>query len=101
MMTTIYDILRRPIITEKSNYQTSELNQVVFEVAPHATKAMIKDAVETIFDVSVERVNIINMPAKRSRRARSRRLLVRRIGYKKAIITLAPGDTIDIFEGVR
>jgi large subunit ribosomal protein L23 len=77
------------------------LNQFVFEVADDATKTMVKDAIETVFDVDVVRVNIINAPAKRSRRARSRRLLVRRPGFKKAIITLADGQTIDIFEGVQ
>lgn len=100
-MTTIYDVLRRPVITEKSNYQNSELHQFVFEVATDATKAQVKDAVETLFDVDVLRVNIINVPAKRTRRVRSRRVLVRRSGYKKAIVTLAPGDTIDVFEGVK
>ncbi|HEY45830.1 MAG: hypothetical protein AMJ88_07640 [Anaerolineae bacterium SM23_ 63] len=99
-MTTIYDILRKPIITEKSSYQSSELNQYVFEVHHEATKAQIKEAVETLFDVTVLRVNVINVPAKRSRRARSRRVLVRRPGFKKAIITLASGDSIDVFEGV-
>ena len=99
-MTTIYDILRKPIITEKSSYQSSELNQYVFEVHRKATKAQIKEAVETLFDVTVLRVNVINVPAKRSRRARSRRVLVRRPGFKKAIITLAAGDSIDVFEGV-
>ena len=100
-MTSIYDILRRPLVTEKSNYQTGDLNQYVFEVSRDASKTMIKDAVETIFDVSVERVNVINVPAKRSRRWRSRRIKVRRSAYKKAIVTLAAGDRIDVFEGVR
>lgn len=100
-MTSIYDVLRRPIITEKSNYQTNKLNQVVFEVASDSTKAMIKEAIETVFDVTVTRVNVINVPAKRSRRPQNRRLGVRRSGYKKAIITLAEGDSIDIMEGVR
>ncbi len=100
-MTTIYDVLRRPIITEKSNYQNSVLQQYVFEVARNATKAMIKDAVETLFDVSVVRVNVINAPAKRTMRARSRVVAVRKRAYKKAIVTLASGDTIDIFEGVK
>ena len=100
-MTTIYDVLRRPILTEKSSHQYSKLHQYVFEVATDATKPMVKDAVETLFDVTVLKVNIINAPAKRTRRARSRRLLVRRSGYKKAIVTLAPDDTIDAFEGVR
>jgi large subunit ribosomal protein L23 len=100
-MTTIYDVLRRPIITEKSNYQAGKLNQYVFEVDKQSTKTLVKEAVETLFNVKVERVNIINVPPKRSRRARSRRLLVRRSAYKKAIVTLGVGESIDIFEGVK
>lgn len=99
-MTTLYEVLRRPLITEKSNY-LGKLNQYAFEVAPEATRTMVKDAIETLFDVKVERVNIINTAAKRGRRARSRRLLVRRAGYKKAIITLQAGQTLQIFEGVQ
>lgn len=100
-MTTIYDVIRRPLVTEKSNYQSGKLNQYAFEVAGHATKTLVKDAVETLFDVKVESVNIINSPAKRGRRSRSRRLLVRRPGYKKAIVTLENGQTLPIFEGVQ
>ena len=100
-MTTVHDILRRPIITEKSNYQAGDLNQYVFEVSIKATKQMVKDAVETIFDVDVARVNMINVPPKRSRRWRNRQVKVRRSAYKKAIVTLEPGETIDVFEGVR
>ena len=54
-----------------------------------------------LFDVDVLRVNVINVPPKRSRRLRSRRMMVRRGTYKKAIVTLAPGDTIQEFEGVK
>lgn len=100
-MATIYNVLRRPIITEKSNYLNGKLHQYVFEVTLDATKTLVKDAVETLFDVSVMRVNVVNMPAKRARRARSRRVAVRHSGYKKAIVTLAPGDTIGVFEGVK
>ena len=100
-MATIYDVLRRPIITEKSNYQAGDLHQYVFEVSEDATKTLVKDAIETLYDVNVVRVNIINMPAKRTRRARSRRVMVRRSGYKKAIVTLAPDDTIPVCEGVK
>jgi large subunit ribosomal protein L23 len=100
-MATIYDVLRRPLVTEKSNFQNSKLHQYVFEVAEDANKNMIKDAVETLFDVDVLRVNVIRVPAKRTRRAKSRRLMVRRSGYKKAIVTLIAGDTIDVFEGVK
>ena len=100
-MTTVYDILRRPIITEKSSYQSSKLNQYAFEVAGSATKAQIKEAVESLFDVKVERVNVLNVPPRRTRRARSRRLMVRRSQIKKAIVTLAAGQSIDVFEGVK
>jgi large subunit ribosomal protein L23 len=100
-MTTIYDVLRRPIVTEKSNFQNANLHQYTFEVSSDATKGMVKDAVETLFDVSVVRVNLINVSPKRTRRWKSRRVMVRRSGYKKAIISLALGDTIDLFEGVK
>ena len=100
-MTTLYEVLRRPLITEKSNYQSRKLNQYAFEVAENANRTQVKDAIETIFDVKVESVNIINTPAKRGRRARSRRLMVRRPGYKKAIVTLKSGQTLQIFEGVQ
>ena len=100
-MTTIYDVLRRPLVTEKTNYQINKLNQYTFVVSNDATKAMVKEAIETIFDVDVTRVNIMKTPAKRSVRARSRRLMVRKAGIKKASVTLAEGNSIEIFEGVQ
>ena len=100
-MATMYDILRRPLVTEKSSYQSGKLNQYSFIVADTATRKQVKDAIETMYDVNVVRVNIINTPAKRGRRLRSRRLLVRKPGHKKAVITLAQGQTLDIFEGVQ
>jgi large subunit ribosomal protein L23 len=99
-MTTVYDVIRRPMVTEKSNYQSSKLHQYTFEVDKHATRTLVKDAIETLFDVEVVRVNILNTAAKRSRR-RNRRLLVRDPGFKKAIVTLAEGSTLEIFEGVK
>jgi large subunit ribosomal protein L23 len=100
-MTTLYDILRRPLITEKSNYQSGKLHQYTFEVLESATKSQVKDAIETLYDVKVVSVNTMKTAAKRGRRPRSRRLLVRRSGYKKAVITLAPGQTLEMFEGVQ
>ncbi len=100
-MSTIYDVLRRPLVTEKSSYQSSALHQYVFEVASDATRTLVKDAVEQLFDVTVVRVNVMNVPAKQSRRSRSRRMIVHRTAYKKAIVTLAPDDRIPIFEGVE
>jgi large subunit ribosomal protein L23 len=101
-MTTIYDVLVRPLVTEKSSYQSGKLGQYVFVVADAATRTMVKDAVETLFDVTVARVNILNAPAKRGRRTKSRRMLVRRSAFKKAIVTLAAGSkSLEIFEGVQ
>lgn len=100
-MTTIYDVLRRPLVTEKTSYQSGRLNQYSFIVSDSATRKLIKDAIETLYDVKVERVNIINTSAKRGRRIRSRRMLIRKAGFKKAIITLAEGQTLQIFEGVQ
>jgi len=99
-MTTIYDVLRRPLVTEKSNYQSSKLHQYSFEVDKGATRSQVKEAVETMFDVKVVKVNIMITAAKRSRR-RNRRLLVRDPGFKKAIVTLAEGSTLEMFEGVK
>ncbi len=99
-MTTIYDVIRRPLVTEKTNYQSSKLRQYTFEVAEFATRTLVKDALEVLFDVKVARVNILNTAGKRSRR-RNRRLLVRVPGFKKAIVTLAEGSTLEIFEGVK
>ncbi len=100
-MATVYDVLVRPLVTEKSSSQSGKLGRYAFVVKNEATRTMVKDAIETMYDVSVVRVNIVNAPAKRGRRSRSRRLLVRRAAFKKAIVTLAEGQTLEIFEGVQ
>jgi large subunit ribosomal protein L23 len=92
-----FDVLRRPIITEKSTFQSAKLRQYVFEVAPGATKTQIRDAVESIWNVQVTRVNVTVVPPKRARRGRyGRRMVVRNKQYKKATVTLAPGQIIEI-----
>ena len=100
-MTTVYEILVRPLVTEKTNYQTSKLRQITFEVHQDANKAMIKDAIELVFGVKVQRDNVIQVAPKRGRHARNRQMRDRKSGYKKALVTLMPGETIDIFEGVK
>ena len=100
-MNTIYDILRRPLVTEKSSYQSGSLNQYSFVVVDSATRTQVKDAIENLYDVDVERVNIINVPAKRARSLRSRRMSIRKKGFKKAIVVLAEGQSLPIFEGVQ
>lgn len=93
---TSYDILRRPVVTEKSNIMHDELGQYVFEVALNANKIQVKAAVEEIFDVEVERVNTMVMPPKRGRRGR--KWYMRTIKWKKAIVTLKPGEKIELFD---
>ena len=91
-----FDILRRPIITEKSTY-LQEQGRYVFHVAREANKPQIKRAVEEAFDVTVTKVNTMNVRGKRKRYGP--RVKVQR-SWKKAIVILAPGNTITIFEGV-
>ena len=93
------DIIREPIVTEKSGYQSSELDQYAFVVDARANKIQIKEAIEKAFDVEVEKVRVANMPAKVSRSARTRKMRTRKSAYKKAIVTLADGS-IELFEGV-
>jgi large subunit ribosomal protein L23 len=93
------NIIRRPLVTEKSNKMADWNNQYTFVVDSNANKLQIKQAIELAWpDVTVEKVRIANMPAKRGRRMR--RMMVRKPGWKKAIVTLATGDSIDLFEGV-
>src|SRR5688572_30182053 len=91
----IYDVIRRPVITEKTNGMIEDLNQYVFEVAPKANKVQIREAVEFLFEVKVKRVNTLNMPAKRG--FRGRRAYMRSQQWKKAIVTLQDGDKIELF----
>ena len=93
------DIIREPIVTEKSSYQSSELDQYAFVVDARANKIQIKEAIEKAFDVEVEKVRVANMPAKVGRSARTRKMRTRKSAYKKAIVTLADGS-IELFEGV-
>lgn len=100
-MSEIYNVLRRPLVTEKTNYLATKLHQYAFEVSSDATRSLVKDAIEKAFKVTVTRVNIIVVPAKANRRARNRRLGIRISSYKKAVVTLLPTDRIPIFEGVE
>jgi large subunit ribosomal protein L23 len=91
----VYDVIIRPVITEKSSVMSGEMNQYVFEVAPKANKIQIREAVELIFDVDVTNVRTMVMPAKRGRRGRT--WYKRTSQWKKAIVTLATGDSIELF----
>ena len=92
-----YDIVLAPHITEKST-MLSEANAVVFKVAPRASKPEIKAAVEALFNVKVTNVNTI---VSKGKTKRWKGTPYRRSDMKKAIVTLAEGQSIDITEGVR
>jgi len=92
-----YGILKRPVVTEKSQIARDEANKVVFEVQRDANKIEIAKAVSLIYGVEVESVHTMVVPGKIKR-------VGRRVGrlpnWKKAVVTLAPGATIDFFEGI-
>ena len=92
-----YDIIKRPIITEKTNIQKEEHNQVSFEVDKNANRVEIARAVEKIFNVRVAKTRTVRVRGKVKRRGR---ILGKRRDWKKAIVTLMPGEHIDFFEGV-
>jgi large subunit ribosomal protein L23 len=92
----MYDIIRGPVITEKSTLG-SEHGQVTFRVSMDATKPEIKAAVEGLFDVKVNAVNTLRQAGK-VKRFRGR--LCRRVETKKAMVTLADGQTIDVTTGI-
>lgn len=90
------DIVRRPLVTEKATLLL-ENNQYTFEVHPQASKPQIKSAIEELFDVKVVGVSTSNPPRKKRRMGR---FIGHRAAYKRAIVTLAPGDTITLFPDV-
>ena len=92
----LYDKILSPILTEKSTI-LSEQNKIVFKVPSNANKKNLKTNIEKIFKVNVTKINIINKQ-NRSKLTRGRKVKVS--GYKKAIITLKKGQTIDLTTGV-
>ena len=92
-----YQIVKRPLITEKGMRSNEEHNTVVFQVDKRANKLQVKYAVETLFQVKVLRVNTLNLEGKK-KRVRMRE--GKRPDWKKAYVTLREGDTITFFEGV-
>ena len=91
------DVIVRPLLTEKSMGHAEALNQVAFEVHPAANKILIRQAIERLFDVKVTDVRVINMHGKVKRFGAR---MGRRKDWKKALVHLAEGHTLDIFEGV-
>lgn len=93
----LYEVIKRPIVTEKAMDQSEWENQYTFEVALNANKPQIKDAVEKLFDVEVLNVKTMTMKGKKRRWGRN---YYQSKNWKKAIVTLAEGDSITFFEGV-
>ncbi len=93
----LHEIIRRPVVTEKSTVARELSNVVTLAVDPRANKQQIRRAVEELFDVSVLDVRTIRMPRKSRRVGRT---MGRKPEWKKAIVRLAEGQTIEFFEGV-
>ena len=92
----LYDKILSPVVTEKST-NLSEQNKIVFKVPDNSNKLNLKKNIEKIFKVNVTKINIVN---KQSRRKLTRGKKVKVKGYKKAIITLKKGQTIDLTTGI-
>jgi large subunit ribosomal protein L23 len=92
----IYEVVRRPLITEKATLM-KEQNRYAFEVAKEANKRQIKEAVQAAFKVNVVKVNVMRVPGKMRRIGRQ---YVLTPSWKKAVVTLEPGQKIEFFEGV-
>ena len=93
----LYEVLRRPLITEKYTALQAQ-GKYVFEVAAEASKPQIKEAVEKAFKVKVTAVNVMIVPGKRRRFGRRK---VSGRFWKKTVVTLKPGDKIELFEGAQ
>jgi large subunit ribosomal protein L23 len=91
------DVILRPVVSEKS-YGLLEANVYTFVVAPDASKPEIHDAVESIFGVTVKKVNTLNRKGKAIRNRKTGRM-GHRADVKRALVTLVDGDSIDLFEG--
>ena len=92
-----YRIIRKPLLTDKCHDLKERHNQVAFRVDRDATKSDIKAAIERVFKAKVAAVNVVNMPGKEKRLGKN---IGRRSDWKKAIVTLKPGEKIEIIEGV-
>jgi len=90
-----YRLLGQPVITEKSYQATGANNQYTFRVDRSASRPQIKEAVEAVFDVKVEKVQMINLPGKAKRRGQHEG---RRPGYRKAVVRLAEGYSLETME---
>ncbi len=96
-MNDVYSIIKKPCLTEKGTTLQETNNQVVVKVDPRANKIEIKAAVEKLFNVKVSKVRTLNMTGKQKRMGRHQG---RTSDWKKAVVTLAEGHSIDFLEGI-
>lgn len=97
-MIGIYDVVKRPLITERASSALDRANTYVFEVHPDANKVQIKNAVERLFNVKVLSVNTANQKGKsKARRSGKAQLMVELPSWKKAYVRLRDGDAIELF----
>jgi large subunit ribosomal protein L23 len=93
----VYQVIKRPLVTEKGTKQKEQANQLAFEVDRRANKIVVRNAIETIFKVKVVSVRVMNVRGKERRVGRN---VGRKADWKKAIVRLAPGENIEFLEGM-
>jgi len=93
----LYQIIKRPLVTEKGTKQKDQWNQFAFEVDRRANKILVREAIESIFKVEVLSVRVMKVKGKERRVGRN---VGRKSDWKKAIVRLAPGENIEFFEGI-
>lgn len=91
-----HEVILHPVVTEKSLSAEEQNGQYVFKVAMRANRLQVRNAVEEIFDVNVEKVRVMRMPAKTRRRGN--RVFIRRAAWKKAVVSVARGQSINLYD---
>jgi large subunit ribosomal protein L23 len=91
-MKELYQVIKRPLLTEKSTRKKEEINEVAFEVDRRANRSEVKMAVQTLFKVKVQRVNLMQLEGKKKRVGKK---IGRTSDWKKALVRLAPGEAIE------
>jgi large subunit ribosomal protein L23 len=91
-MKDMFQIIKRPLLTEKSNRKKEEFNEVTFEVDRRANRSEVKMAIQSLFKVKVQRVNLMQLEGKKKRVGRK---VGRTADWKKALVRLAPGESIE------
>ena len=97
-MKNIYDVIRKPMVTEKGTRLKEEMNKIILKVDPEANKLEIKAAVESVFKVKVKEVTTMNFKGKKKRLGQRQGV---RSDWKKAVVTLAEGEKVEYIDGIK